>query len=120
MIEVVVVCGDFNAVVGQRRPEDPPHLIANHGLGERNDRRQQLVDWATVENLMILNTRFRKPFDKQWTHQKGTRRRLIDYYLCEKRRWLNARNVEATYDINVGIDHRCVRLDLRIELPQAI
>jgi hypothetical protein len=114
----VVVSGDFNAVVGTHLPEDPPHLIGEHGFGERNDRGQQFVDWATADNLMVLNTRFRKLLHKQWTHQKGMRQRLIEYHLCEKRRWLTARNVEATSDISVGIDHRCVRLDLRIELTQ--
>ena len=27
--------------------------------------------------------------------------------------------MEATYDINLGTDHRCVRLDLRIEMPSS-
>ena len=112
---MIVVGGDFNAVVGERCHGDPEHTVGDHGLGERNDRGQRLVDWATAENLMILNTKFRKPVEKQWTHQRGGYHRLIDYFLCDKRRWLEVRNIEATLDISVGTDHRCVSLDLRIK-----
>ena len=41
--------------------------------------------------------------------------RIIDHLLDDKRCWLAVKNVEATYDINVGTDHRCVRQDLQIE-----
>jgi hypothetical protein len=115
---VVTVGGDFNAVVGSRCHGESENVIGDHGLGERNERGQRLVDWATAENLMILNTKLRKPVDKQWTHQRGEHCRLIDYFLCEKRRWIEVRNLEATYDINVGTDHRCVNLLLRIKAPQ--
>ena len=116
---LVTVGGDFNAVIGTRRHGDSKHIVGDHGLGWRNDRGQRLVDWATAENLMILNTKLRKPIDKQWTHQRGGHRRLIDYFLCQKCRWIEVRNLEATYDINLGTDHRSVSLHLRIKIPQA-
>ena len=111
----ILVAGDFNAMVGKRSIDDPLNLIGEHGFGDRNNRGQQLVDWVSTEGLTITNTIFRKPVEKQWTHLLFGRERIIDYYLVEKRRWLVVKNVEATHDINIGTDHRCVRQDLQIE-----
>ena len=80
---VVVVAGDFNAVVGRRSLDDPHDLIGDHGFGDRNDRGQQTVDWASAEGLITTNTRFRKPLGKQWTHCFFGHGRIIDYS-CRK------------------------------------
>ena len=75
----MIIAGDFNAVVGQRVPGDIPKIIGEHGVGERNDRGQRMLEWATSESMVISNTHFRKLFEKQWSHHKGEVERLIDY-----------------------------------------
>ena len=66
---------------------------------------------------MILNTKFRKRFEKQWTHEQGGMKRIIDYFLCESRPWFDVRNLEASSDILLGDDHRCLGMDVRIQAP---
>ena len=111
-----LIFGDFNAVVGNRIPQDNASIVGENGLGIRNERGQWLVDWATLEQQMILNTRFRKPACKQWTHSHENLERQIDFGLAPKRRWLIPKNAEACQDITVGTDHRCLRLDFKIHI----
>ena len=63
----LVVCGDFNAVVGERHVSDNEEFVGSFGIGSRNERGKQLVEWATSERLVVANTRLRKSFDKLWT-----------------------------------------------------
>ena len=79
-----------------------------------NERGKTFAAWATSERLRTLNTFFRKQFEKQWTHEQGGVRRIIDYFLCTTRPWMDVRDLEATSDIILGNDHRCLRLDVRI------
>ena len=88
--------------------------VGTKGAGERNSRGDVLVKWATLEGLCLLNTQFATNFEQQWTHNNGINKKQIDYFLIEfsMRGW--ATNAEANTDLCVGMDHRCVRADLKI------
>lgn len=109
------IVGDFNAVVGPSTEVDDRRSVGEHGIGTRNDRGKRLVEWATGMGLSIANTFFKKPFDRAWTHLQDGRRRQIDYCVATRSKKCRVRDVEAGYDINVGIDHRCLRVDLDID-----
>ena len=110
-----VCAGDFNAVVGQRCDGDVVDVVGNHGLGVRNSRGSTMVTWASLEDLCIVNTHFRKRHEAQWTHKNGGRERQIDFVCIDKcmRKWV--RNAEAGSDINVGNDHRNVKVEVVME-----
>jgi hypothetical protein len=113
----VLLGGDFNAVIGSRSPGDPTDCIGPHGVGTRNARGQGLVDWACSHQLLIWNTKFRKPFGKLWTHHGTLNKRQIDFCLAQRRKWITISNIEATQDISLGSDHRCLTWTLDIQAP---
>ena len=116
----VVVCGDWNAVVGGRVHGDDPRTVGLHGIGDRNSRGEWLAGWASSNEMCIANTMFRKQFDQQWIHKNADRNRQIDYCLCEWRLRRQLENAEACEDISVGADHRAVRIEIAEENVQGL
>jgi len=51
--EYNILLGDWNAVVREGREDE---CIGKYGLGNRNDRRQKLVDLCKRQNLIVTNT----------------------------------------------------------------
>ena len=74
---VVVLAGDFNAVVGKTGDDDYANTskqtlskaCGTFGYGNRNQKGQRLHQFCTQENLTIGNTMFDKPNDQIWTHR---------------------------------------------------
>ena len=61
-----IVIGDFNAKVGGQT-NAPERTTGCFGLGQRNERGDTLVDWATSTNFKIMNTQFQKKAGRRWT-----------------------------------------------------
>ena len=51
--------GDFNAKVGGQT-NTSERATGCFGLGQRNEKGDTLVEWATSNNFKIMNTQFRK------------------------------------------------------------
>ena len=64
--DVVIMMGDFNAKVCQ---SDSPEssAIGPHGLGERNERGDRLVDFTTANEMVIANTLFKQHRRRMYT-----------------------------------------------------
>ena len=54
-----IVMGDFNAKVGGQT-NTSERATGCFGLGQRNERGDTLVEWATSKNFKIMNTQFQK------------------------------------------------------------
>ena len=54
--------GDFNAKVG-RQTNTSERATGCFGLGQRNERGDTLVEWATSKNFKIMNTQFQQGGD---------------------------------------------------------
>ena len=61
-----IVMGDFNAKVGGQT-NTSERATGCFGLGQRNERGDTLVEWATSKNFMIMNTQFQKKAGGRWT-----------------------------------------------------
>ena len=70
-----------------------------------------------MEGLKIANTFFKKSFDKQWTHDRGGRKRQIDFFFMDRMAFQMVRDVEATDLICLGADHRGVVARMVVEGP---
>ena len=50
----IIIMGDFNAKVGQGQLKDSG--LGPHGLGQRNERGERLLNFCKINNFSILNT----------------------------------------------------------------
>ena len=51
--DVVIIMGDFNAKVGNERVDE---VVGDHGLGQKNERGERLIDWTRMHDMTIGNT----------------------------------------------------------------
>ena len=72
--DTLLVMGDLNAKVGEDN-KGYENIIGSHGVGERNDNGERLVDFCRLNNLMVTGTIFpHKLMHKQtWTSPGGQR-----------------------------------------------
>ena len=64
----VIVCGDFNAHVGQLKDNDQYHSILGENASfARNSRGDMLLQWCAVHDLKISNTMFQTSRESAWT-----------------------------------------------------
>jgi hypothetical protein len=113
---MVLICGDFNAKLGT---DDV--LFSFHNSTNRNG--SYLLDLVNSFNLVVTNTKFRKPHRKLWTFQyPNASKAQLDYILVRKK-WINSvQNVEAYSTlVTVGSDHRVItaKVKLRLRAPKA-
>ena len=102
-----IVMGDFNAKVGGQTNKSE-RATACFGLGQRNERGDTLVEWATSKNFKILNTQFQKKAGRRWTRRSpdGQTKNEIDYIMTDKPSMVT--DVTVINRINIGTDHRRV------------
>ena len=109
----VVLGGDFNAEVGARQPGEEEKVLGAHGRGVRNRRGEMMAKWAWSERMTIANTMFQKPWAKQWTHRQRERERTIDYFCVASSQRQAVEDVEVWSRVNLGSDHRALRITVR-------
>ena len=102
-----IVMGDFNAKVGGQT-NTSERATGCFGLGQRNERGDTLVEWATSKNVKIMNTQFQKKAGRTWTRRSpdGHTRNEIDYIMTDKPSMVT--DVTVINRINIGSDHRMV------------
>ena len=52
--EVVIMMGDLNAKVGSATRSN--YVVGPHGLGDKNERGDKLIEWCTENGQIITNT----------------------------------------------------------------
>ena len=62
--DIVIVMGDLNDKVGKQRFQD---TVGPHGLGEKNERGENCIDWCLMHGHVILNTWFQHLPRRLWT-----------------------------------------------------
>ena len=58
-----IIMGNFNAKIGQGNED----CVGKFGYGERNERGEDLINFAMAHNFKITNTYFQKKSNKKWT-----------------------------------------------------
>ncbi|GFS08730.1 endonuclease-reverse transcriptase [Elysia marginata] len=105
----IIIIGDFNAKIGTKKKEEDLEWIGCHGIGERNQRGQRLLDFAAENKLYITNTFYQKTKSRYWTWKSPGQqyRNQIDFILSTDKSLF--KNTEVITSIDVGSDHRMVR-----------
>ncbi|GFS08192.1 endonuclease-reverse transcriptase [Elysia marginata] len=102
----IIIMGDFNAKIGTKKKEEDLECIGCHGIGERNERGQRLLDFAAENKLYITNTFYQEPKSRYWTWESPGQqyRNQIDFILSTDKSLF--KNTEVITSIDVGSDHR--------------
>jgi hypothetical protein len=114
----IILMGDFNAKVGMG-DEGTWGVMGRHGIGERNERGERLLDFCCVNNLKITNTRFKQTkMNRKWTWEApdGNTHNLIDYIIVSSGMMSSVRNSRAFPSADVGSDHQLVMANIRLKL----
>ena len=114
--QMMIIGGDFNAEVGTANDECDGHpTLGPHGHPDHNARGEMMRRWVAMRELVIGNTHFEKDAACKWTHESSSkRRRVIDYLLFSKGLWDMVSDVEATFRLDLGSDHRAVHAQLKL------
>lgn len=112
----VIVMGDFNAKIGHPKKEENI-IMGNYGYGERNERGEELIDYALEYNLSIMNTFFKKRPNRKWTwispDQKT--RNEIDFIMTNNPKMIT--NYEVLSNVMFPSDHRLLRVTFVLNHP---
>ncbi|XP_013383867.1 uncharacterized protein LOC106154146 [Lingula anatina] len=110
-----IVMGDFNAKIGIKSDEQE-RSTGKFGSGERNDRGDLLIEWATANNMKIMNTVYKKKISRRWTWQSpdGCTRNEIDYIMTNRPNIFT--DVKVLNRLDAGSDHRAVMGVIRINV----
>uniref|UniRef100_A0A8R1EG52 Endo/exonuclease/phosphatase domain-containing protein n=1 Tax=Caenorhabditis japonica TaxID=281687 RepID=A0A8R1EG52_CAEJA len=107
----IIVCGDFNAVVGCSSDDLP--FVGGHGAGQRSENGDRLVNFAFSSRATILNTIYPKRPNRKWTwiSPNGKTKNEIDFILTNRREI--AVDCEVYCDYLNCSDHRLLRARFR-------
>ena len=117
--DIVLTIGDFNAKVGKGRTSD---VVGDHGLGERNERGDRLVQFCQEQEMWIANTHFQKPERRlyTWRSPGDVCRNQIDFMLINKRFKNCVKDVKTYPGADINSDHNLMigRLNIRQEVEE--
>ena len=99
--------GDVNAKVGGQT-NTSKRATGCFGLGQRNERGDIIVEWATSTNFKIMNTQFQKKAGRRWTWRSpdGNTKNEIDCIVTDNPSMVT--DVTVINRVNIGSDHRMV------------
>ncbi len=76
--------GDLNSKVGESN-EGYEHVVGSHGLGEKNDNGERLIEFCTLNNLVEPGKKIHKA---AWTSPGGRTKNQIDHVMVSRHRGL--------------------------------
>ncbi|XP_050513133.1 uncharacterized protein LOC126888800 [Diabrotica virgifera virgifera] len=121
--ELTIIMGDFNAKVGKNRIED---IVGQHGLGEKNERGDRLIQFCREEDFTIANTWFRLSPRRLYTWKSPADtannmiRNQIDFILINKRFKNSLTSVKTYPGADVSSDHNQLVGQVELKLKKFI
>ena len=105
--ERIVVGADLNGHVREGNNGDE-NVMGRHGLGERNEEGQAVVDFAKRMELAINNTFFVKKPANRVTYSSGGRNSQVDYIMVRRCRIKEVVDTKVTVGESIAKQHRIV------------
>ena len=117
-----MVQGDWNAEVGRDAQADCGDVCGPYWNADTNERGLRLLECATFNNLVLINTLGLHKPSRRWTLHSPDRRHhnQIDYILVRKR-FQSSVNVHRTRSFSgadIGSDHDLVMMTFRVRLKK--
>ncbi|XP_073980223.1 uncharacterized protein [Rhodnius prolixus] len=107
-----IIIGDWNAKVGKTEGEN---AVGGFGFGERNERGNEMIEFAEANNLAIMNTFFKKDPERKWTwiSPDGNTKNEIDYVIVNRKEIVI--DVDTEDNINIGSDHKAIKATVKLK-----
>ena len=117
--DMLIVMGDLNAKVGEDN-EGYENIIRSHGVGERNDNGERLVDFCGLNNLVVTGTIFpHKLIHRQtWTSPGGKTKNQIDHVLVSRQHRTSVMDTKAMRGADIASDHQLVQSKIKLKLKR--
>ena len=119
--DYVVIMGDWNAVVGEGREE---LTVGKFGLGKRNQRGEEMVDFCKRNKLVVTNTWFQQEKRRRYTwkmpgESRGDAGRYqLDYILVRQRFRNSVKSSQSYPGADADTDHNLVAMRMKLKLKK--
>ena len=109
-----IVTGGFNSKIRVRNITDNWKCICNFGTGNRNERRERLLDFAEENNLLGTNPFFQREANRYWSWEapEGMTKNQNDFIPFSDRKIVG--NCEVITKVDIFNDYRMVRARVEI------
>ena len=117
--DIPIITDDWNAKVGSDNT-DWKRVMGRYGYGDRNERGERLLEFATTHGLYICNTRFEQKPQRKWTWASpdGTHKNMIDLILIRQRWKSSVSNCRTFQSADICSDHSLVLCNIRLRLKK--
>lgn len=108
--ENLLVIGDYNACIGKQKKGEE-YVMGNNNFGKRNNRGENLINFAGQNNLKIANSFFDQAEEKKWTWRSPKDEFFeLDYILTNKIN--NIKNLSVIKLVGFQTDHNMVKAEI--------
>ena len=111
------ILGDWNAKIGSDC-EGYEDVMGRHGIGERNESGEMLLELAKRNSLYIANTKFQGKLRKKatWVSPDGKTKNMIDFIMMEQKWRTFIKNCRSFPGANIDSDHTLVLCNFEMKL----
>ena len=115
--DVLITMGDWNAKIGDKAVEG---ISGTHGLGDRNEAGERMIEFCEANQLIATNTWFKQPRRRlyTWTSPDGMHRNQIDYILIQKRWRSMIKSAKTMPGADCGTDHELLVATIQVKLKK--
>ena len=115
--DMLIITGDWNAKVGNDN-SGWESVMGRYGYGQRNERGEQLLEFAKLHDLCICNTRFQQKSKRKWTWESpdGLHKNMIDFIIIQKRWKTSVTNCRTFQGADISSDHSLVLCNIKLRL----
>lgn len=117
-----IVMGDINAHVGRHR-NNIENVIGAHGIGERNNEGERLIDFCVSNSMAVMNTFYQHRDSHKWSWYRWNsevgdyvEKSMIDLFLTTNKKLF--KDVKSIPSLSFDSDHRLVLAKLNIKKPK--
>ncbi|CAF0805508.1 unnamed protein product [Adineta ricciae] len=117
--DIIIMTGDWNAKIGTDNA-DWKSVMGKYGYGDRNERGERLLEFATTHDLYICNTRFQQKPNRKWTWASpdGIHKNMIDLILIQRRWKTSIINCRTFQSADISSDHSLVLCNIKLRLKK--
>ena len=120
MQDLIIIMGDLNAKVGGDN-SGSDRVMGRHGSSIINENGERLVEFCTINNLVMGGTPFphREIHKITWCSPNDIDRNQIDHLMINGKWRSSLRDVKVRRGANIGSDHHLVTACLKLKLKGA-